>query len=77
MFSGSNTPMGTFQTYVFQNGTLGYVYRDVFGADASLGSEAIIGEERLWCDCIRKMHHMHTYAMCLVAVPAICSSHGI
>lgn len=43
MISGRNTPVGTFQAYVFANGTLGYVYRDLFGSDEALGGGAIIG----------------------------------
>lgn len=44
MFAGRSTPLGTFQAYIFHNGTVGYVYRDLFGDEESLGSGAVIGD---------------------------------
>ncbi|KAF6265399.1 hypothetical protein COO60DRAFT_953041 [Scenedesmus sp. NREL 46B-D3] len=35
--------LGTFQAYLFQNGSIAYVYRDMFGSEQGLGGSAIIG----------------------------------
>lgn len=44
MFSTSSMPLGTFQAHIFRNGSIGYVYKDLYGVDRSLGSSATIGE---------------------------------
>eukprot|EP00775_Hariotina_reticulata_P011554 gene11554-11697_t len=43
MFPTSTVPMGTFQAHIFRNGSIGYVYKDLYGVDRSLGSSATIG----------------------------------
>jgi hypothetical protein len=35
--------LGTFQAQLFRNGSIAYVYRDMFGSEQGLGSSAIIG----------------------------------
>lgn len=46
MFPNSPIPLGTFQAFLFQNGSIGYVYRDLFGFDQGLGSSAVIGKHQ-------------------------------
>jgi len=46
MAPSSKLPLGTFQAYLFPNGTVGYVYRDLYGTDQALGSSAVVGEYR-------------------------------
>lgn len=44
MAPAGKLPLGTFQAYLFPNGTVGYVYRDLYGTEQALGSSAVIGE---------------------------------
>ena len=44
MTPASKLPVGTFQAYLFPNGTVGYVYRDLYGTEQALGSSAVVGE---------------------------------
>lgn len=43
MFPSSSVPLGTFQAHIWRNGTIGYVYRDLYGTDLSLGTSAVVG----------------------------------
>jgi hypothetical protein len=36
--------LGTFQAYLFRNGSIAYVYRDMFGSEQGLGGSTIIGK---------------------------------
>lgn len=46
MTPASKLPIGTFQAWLFANGTVGYVYRDLYGTEQALGSSAVVGEWR-------------------------------
>lgn len=43
MTPASRLPVGTFQLYLFPNGTVGYVYRDLYGTEQALGTSAVAG----------------------------------
>lgn len=44
MAPASQLPIGTFQAWLFPNGALGYVYRDLYSTEQALGSSAVVGE---------------------------------
>lgn len=46
VFANSPLLLGTFQAYLFRNGTVGYVYRDLYGTEQALGTSAVVGEFR-------------------------------
>lgn len=43
MTPAAKLPIGTFQAWLFANGTVGYVYRDLYGIEHALGSSAVAG----------------------------------
>lgn len=56
MAPAAKLPIGTFQAWIFANGTVGYVYRDLYGIEQALGSSAVAGEceARHWLlRCVR------------------------
>lgn len=56
MSPASKLPIGTFQAWLFPNGTVGYVYRDLYGSEQALGSSAAVGESLAAVDMMTYGH---------------------
>lgn len=61
-------PLGTFQAFLFPNGTVGLAYRELYGADTALGATGVVGVTLVLsrippCNaCLRSTLHVMPYS---------------